>query len=180
MEDSLIARFQNLKAPTLGPVRALIKPLSQNVYHLGIPWYIRLAEATLQGHIRTRHPKDSNQKKTEDQSPQAQFAAKTGHGSVQSLWHYIDLAWEELGVWGSIDKAIARLHAADQLFADLLALQRETETLDKRQANRKIDLKQIADRLGEIISIAKQDVEVHELHGKLRIPAESTTQCRQD
>ena len=94
------------------------------------------------------------------------LSAKTGHGSVDSLWHYIDLAWEELGVWGSIDKAIARLHAADQLFADLLGLQHETETLGKRQANKKIDLKQIADRLGEIISVAKQDIEVHELHGK--------------
>lgn len=93
-------------------------------------------------------------------------SAKTGHGSVQSLWHYIDLAWEELGVWGSIDKNIARLHAADQLFVDLLALQHDVETAGNRQANKKIDLKQIADRLGEIISIAKQDIEVHELHGK--------------
>ncbi len=93
-------------------------------------------------------------------------AVKTGHGSIQSLWHYIDLAWEELGVWGSVDKAIARLHAADQLFADLLALQHETESLGNRQANRKIDLQQIANRLGEIISIAKEDIETHELHGK--------------
>ena len=93
-------------------------------------------------------------------------SAKTGHGSVQSLWYYIDLAWEELGVWGSIDKAIARLHAADQLFADLLALQHDIEILGNRHANKNIDLEQIADRLGEIISIAKQDIEVHELHGK--------------
>ena len=93
-------------------------------------------------------------------------SAKTGHGSVQSLWHYIDLAWEELGVWGSTDKAIARLHAADQLFADLLALQHDIETSGNHQANRKIDLKQITDRLGEIISVAKQDIEVHKLHGK--------------
>lgn len=93
-------------------------------------------------------------------------SAKTGHGSVHSLWHYIDLAWEELGVWGSIDKAIARLHAADQLFADLLALEHDIETSGNRQANKKIDLKQIANRLGEIICIANQDIEVHELHGK--------------
>jgi hypothetical protein len=93
-------------------------------------------------------------------------SAKTGHGSVQSLWHYIDLAWEELGVWGAIDKAIARLHAADQLFADLLGLQLDIETSSNRQANKKIGLKQIADRLGEIISITKQDIESHELHGK--------------
>lgn len=89
--------------------------------------------------------------------------AKTGHGSVQSLWHYIDLAWEELGVWGSIDKNIARLHAADQLFAELLALQHDIETSGNCQVNRKIDLKQIADRLGEIISIAKQDIELSPL-----------------
>lgn len=88
------------------------------------------------------------------------ISAKTGHGSVQSLWYYIDLAWEELGVWGAVDKAIERLHAADQLFADLLALQHDIETSGNRQANRKIDLKQITDRLGEIISIAKQGIEV--------------------
>lgn len=93
-------------------------------------------------------------------------SAKTGHGSVQSLWYYIDLAWEELGVWGSIDKAIARLHAADQLFADLLTLQHDIETSGNRQASRKINLKQITDRLGEIISISKQDIEVQKLHGK--------------
>lgn len=95
-------------------------------------------------------------------------ATKTGHGSVQSLWHYIDLAWDELGVWGSIDKAIVRLHAADQLFAELLALQNETKMLGTRQANRKIDLKQITDRLNEILSTAKQDIEFQELHGKLQ------------
>lgn len=93
-------------------------------------------------------------------------ATKTGHGSVQSLWYYIDLAWEELGVWGSIDRAIARLHASDQLFADLLSLQHETEALGNRQKNSKINLKQITDRLGEIIAIAKQDIEIDELHGR--------------
>lgn len=93
-------------------------------------------------------------------------ATKTGHGSAQSLWHYIDLAWEELDVWGSIDKALVRLHAADELFADLLALQHETATLNNRQANRKIDLRQITERLGDILSRAKQDIGSHELHGK--------------
>jgi site-specific recombinase XerD len=93
-------------------------------------------------------------------------SVKTGHGSVQSLWHYIDLAWKEMGVWGSIDKAIARLHAADQLFTDLMALQHEAVGSGNRHRDRKIDLKQIADRLGEIIAIAKQDIEVQELHGK--------------
>lgn len=98
------------------------------------------------------------------------IATKTGHGSVQSLWYYIDLAWKELDVWGSIDKAITRLHAAGQLFTELLALQMETKTLSTRQTNRKIELNQIIDRLGEILSVAQQDIEPQELHGKQRLP----------
>jgi len=98
------------------------------------------------------------------------IATKTGHGSVQSLWYYIDLAWRELDVWGSIDKAIGRLHAADHLFTELLALQLETKTLSTRQSNRKINLNQIIDRLGEILSTAQQDIEPQELHNKQRLP----------
>ena len=100
------------------------------------------------------------------QSILKRVATKTGHGSIESLWNYIDLAWDEIDVWGSIDKAIARLNSADQLFSDLLALQHETIVLDNRQSNRKIDLKQIVDRIGEIISTAKQDIKINELHGK--------------
>lgn len=95
-------------------------------------------------------------------------AAKTGHGSVQSLWHYIDLAWEELGVWGATDKALARLHAGDQLFTDLLALQFELESLGKRRPPKTLAQRHshFIDRLGEILAAAKQDIEVQELHGK--------------
>jgi len=92
-------------------------------------------------------------------------ATKTGHASVESLWHYIDLAWAEMGVWGSVDKAIARLHAADQLFADLLTLQHEIEVIDKRRANKKINLQQIIERLGEIISIGKDYIDIRDIHG---------------
>lgn len=49
-------------------------------------------------------------------------SAKTGHGSVQSLWHYIDLAWREMDVWGNVDKALSRVRAADCLQEDLQAL----------------------------------------------------------
>jgi site-specific recombinase XerD len=100
-------------------------------------------------------------------------AVKTGQ-NPQSLWHYIDLAWEELGVWGAIDNATARLHAADQLYSDLLNLQHETEIMNSRQANRKINLKWIVDRLSEILTIGKQDIDFQELHGKLRTFPEST------
>ncbi|MER2540047.1 MAG: hypothetical protein ABTQ26_12475 [Azonexus sp.] len=94
-------------------------------------------------------------------------AVKTGHSDPQSLWHYIDLAWDELGVWGAVDKAIARLHAADQLFAELLNLQHDTEIMSNRQANRKINFKSITDRLREILSTSKQEIEFQQQHGRL-------------
>jgi integrase len=50
------------------------------------------------------------------------IASKTGHGSEESLWHYIDLAWAELDVWGGVERALERLQAADQLFEQLLDL----------------------------------------------------------
>ncbi len=92
-------------------------------------------------------------------------ATKTGHGSVQSIWHYIDLAWKEIDVWGGVDKAIERLHAADRLHDDLLALKREVEVLDGSLSTKAI-LKDITDRLSEIITSAKQDIDVLVKHGK--------------
>lgn len=83
-------------------------------------------------------------------------AAKTGHGSVQSLWHYIDLAWEELGVWAGTDKALARLQAFDQLFTDGLLFKHELESSGKRFPK---ELKHFLDRLGEILAFAKEHVE---------------------
>ncbi len=50
---------------------------------------------------------------------------KTGHGSIDSLWHYIDLAWEMDEVWANIDSAVGRLHAAEHLKMDLEHLRRE-------------------------------------------------------
>jgi len=90
-------------------------------------------------------------------------AAKTGHGSVQSLWHYIDLAWEELGVWAVTDKALARLQAFDQLFADGLLLKHEIESSGKRLPK---ELKPFLDRLSEILAPAKEHIEGHEPLGK--------------
>lgn len=84
------------------------------------------------------------------------IADKTGHGLVQSLWHYIDLAWEELGVWASTDKALARLHAFDQLFADGLQLKHELESSRKRLPKA---LQPFLDRLEEILAPAKEHLE---------------------
>jgi|GEM_PF-601172 len=90
-------------------------------------------------------------------------ADKTGHGSVQSLWHYIDLAWEELGVWASTDKALARLHAFDQLFMDALQLKYELESSGKHLPK---ELQPFLDRLTDILAPAKEQIEVNGPGGK--------------
>lgn len=90
-------------------------------------------------------------------------SAKTGHGSVRSLWHYIDLAWQELDVWANTDKALARLHAFDQLFADGLSLKHQLESSGKRLPK---ELQPYLDRLGEILAPAREFIEGHEPLGK--------------
>lgn len=84
------------------------------------------------------------------------IADKTGHGAVQSLWYYIDLAWEEQGVWASTDKALARLHAFDQLFTDGLELKHQLEASGKRLPK---ELQPFLDRLTEILVPAKEYIE---------------------
>ena len=80
-------------------------------------------------------------------------ATKTGHGCEDSLWHYIDLAWGELNVWGGIDAAIQRYHAADHLFSDLLDLKSSLSDLACRSDTDVIEL--VARKLTEILSSAK-------------------------
>lgn len=92
------------------------------------------------------------------------IADKTGHGSVQSLWHYIDLAWEELGVWASTDKVLARLHAFDQLFTDGLQLKHELEASGRRLPK---ELQPFLDRLTEILAPAKEHIGGDEADGKI-------------
>lgn len=81
------------------------------------------------------------------------ISAKTGHGSVRSLWHYVDLAWEELGVWACTDKALARLHAFDQLFTDGLLLKHQLESSGKRLPK---ELQPFLDQLNEILTPARE------------------------
>lgn len=84
-------------------------------------------------------------------------AEKTGHGDVQSLWHYIDLAWEEIDVWGGVERALDRLHAADRLFDELLSLKHTSETTSETQTSADL-LKHLTGRLGEILSTARADL----------------------
>lgn len=80
---------------------------------------------------------------------------KTDHGSVDSLWHYIDLAREMDGVWGNIDRAVGRLHAAEHLKLDLERLKRDLRHQDtnKLAAEQLIDI--VNARLSEIIYDAR-------------------------
>ena len=80
-------------------------------------------------------------------------ATKTGHGREESLWHYIDLAWGELNVWGGIDAAIARYHAADHLFSDLLNLKSSLSELSNSSGADVVDV--ISKKLSEILESAK-------------------------
>jgi hypothetical protein len=52
------------------------------------------------------------------------ITAKTGHGSPESLWHYIDLAWEEMDVWAHVDRHLEHVYASDTVHQELLDLQR--------------------------------------------------------
>jgi hypothetical protein len=76
------------------------------------------------------------------------ITAKTGHGSPESLWHYIDLAWEEMDVWANVDRHLERLHTADGLHQELLDLRRTLRASPELPAVEVLDL---AERLAAIV-----------------------------
>jgi len=81
------------------------------------------------------------------------IATKTGHGSPESLWHYIDLAWEEMDVWGTVDRHLERVHAADRLHEELLDLRHSLHTNPALSAVQILDI--VAERLTAIVGDAK-------------------------
>lgn len=95
---------------------------------------------------------------SDNESILKRVAAKTGHGSVQSLWHYIDLAWEEINVWGNVDIALERLHSADRLYDELLNLKHELDILKTAPATRRV-VREIATKLGKIVKSGRQDIQ---------------------
>jgi len=77
------------------------------------------------------------------------IAAKTGHGSPESLWHYIDLAWEEMDVWRNVERHLERVHASEALHQKLLDLRHELHaSADLSPAEL---LSRVADRLTGIV-----------------------------
>ena len=87
-------------------------------------------------------------------------STKTGHGSEESLWHYIDLAWDELDVWGNIDKTLERLHAADRLYEELLELRYDALNSTHLSTQQVID--KVTDRLSEIVSYTNKSIKREE------------------
>lgn len=84
-------------------------------------------------------------------------ATKTGHKSVKSLWHYIDLAWAEINVWGGVENAIERLHAADRLFEELLDLKYTLDSTKADKATMAI-VQEISAKLAVMLNTGKQDL----------------------
>lgn len=82
---------------------------------------------------------------------------KTGHKSINSLWHYIDLAQNLAGVWDPVDKAISRTHAAEELSYELRQLRRDLRggVLNQMPADQIID--HISMRIEQIISDTKSE-----------------------
>ena len=80
-------------------------------------------------------------------------AVKTGHRSVESLWHYIDLAWDEMDVWGKVDGALERLRATDRFYEELLDLRRDVATSSSATPAQIID--HVTARLSEILGDAR-------------------------
>jgi hypothetical protein len=54
-------------------------------------------------------------------------ATITGHGSEASLNHYLDLAWEELGVFDRVDAATALDAAIERGLTGIIALRGDVE-----------------------------------------------------
>ncbi len=68
------------------------------------------------------------------------IAAKTGHGSVDSLWHYIDLAWNEMDVWANVDRHLERVHAADRFYEEVLDLRHSLRIDPSLTADKVLDV----------------------------------------
>ena len=81
------------------------------------------------------------------------IATKTGHGSEESLWHYIDLAWQEMDVWANVDRNLERLHAADRFYEDLLDLRHSMHVDPPRSAGQVLEI--VAERLTAILTDAR-------------------------
>ena len=81
------------------------------------------------------------------------IATKTGHGSEESLWSYIDLAWDEMGVWGNAEKGIQQFHATDRLREEMVELKHSLKQNPQYTAEQILDY--VTRSLDEVIDGTK-------------------------
>ncbi|WP_426336995.1 hypothetical protein ACN9MY_06210 [Pseudoduganella sp. R-31] len=80
---------------------------------------------------------------------------KTGHADVRSLWHYIDLARNDDGLWDNVEASEARAARLDSFNEELAAIRRDLSAgrLDAQAATDKIS--EMARRMQSIIRPSK-------------------------
>lgn len=82
---------------------------------------------------------------------------KTGHGGIESLWHYIHLAERLGGVWDGIDQEIERLHGSDHVRQEIDELRRDFHRLFESGGPELSQIaSQLSDRLNDIDQMARE------------------------
>jgi len=87
-------------------------------------------------------------------------ADKTGHADPDSLWVYIDLAWEEAGVWTLVNDELERIRAIEGCYGDLLDLKKEIQTSEMSR-EQLVDV--VTKRLESLISDISKPVQTIEI-----------------
>jgi site-specific recombinase XerD len=83
---------------------------------------------------------------------------KTGHATVDSLWHYIDLARGMEGLWAEADGFANRVHKADHFLSELRDARLFLETVNTDVADVEKVIKTTVSRLTAIIGDAKNSL----------------------
>ncbi|MBF4265351.1 hypothetical protein EAY73_26440, partial [Vibrio anguillarum] len=73
----------------------------------------------------------------------------TGHKDHESLWFYVELGWEQLGIWTNIDRNIERLNAADNFFDEIMELRHDIARLSGMANEQVLDF--CSQRLSQIM-----------------------------
>ncbi|EGR1221276.1 hypothetical protein EBM76_22610 [Vibrio parahaemolyticus] len=78
----------------------------------------------------------------------------TGHKDHESLWFYVELGWEQLGIWTNIDRNIERLNAADNFFDEIMELRHDIAKLNGMANEQVLDF--CSQRLSQIMGDCKK------------------------
>lgn len=76
-------------------------------------------------------------------------ASITGHHSIDSLWTYIDTAFDELGIWKKTDQTLAIRANMDSIFAQLAEIHSE---LPRVKADMSAPVRQLLDRVDYLVT----------------------------